>query len=149
MTSPKHWVLFSEHCPHKPQGTYCERNCLIYRHQSVCRFTQIYSVCVCVHTLWYLCLYQNCISSATFLPSLQYCETLLQQFVVSFNSCSVIHIGVISKHVAFLFAPFSRSFVNTWSSSDATACLLGALLAVFSSCRNCSHTCALCLLSFN
>lgn len=147
VTSPKHLVILSQHCPHELQGTYCEWKCLIYGHQSVCRFMQIWSVCV--HTLWYLSLCQNCISSAIFLSSLQYSEIFLWQFVASFNSCSVIHIGVISKRVISLFSPFSRPFVNTWSSSDATACLLGILLAIFFSFKNCSHTCSLCLLPFN
>lgn len=102
---------------------------------------------MCTHSVAFVCT-NTAFVVPSFWPVFN-TEILLQQSVVSFNSCSVIHIGSISKRVPSPFAPLSRSFVNTWSSSGAIACLLGTLLALFSSCKNCSNINALCLLSFN
>lgn len=92
MTSPKHWLIISQHSQCKFHDTYCDWKQHVFRHQTVCRFR------LCVYTLSDACV---CTNSAFLVPSfppvLKYCEFLLQQGVV--NSCSVNHIGVISKRV--------------------------------------------------
>lgn len=115
---------------------------------NLCRFRAcVYTVpdsCACTRIAFHLPS-----SCPAFNTMRSFCNSLSSNQDISFNSWSGIHVGVISKCVASLLAPFSRSFVNTSSISDTSACLLGTPLAVFSNCKNRSHTCALCLLSFN